>query len=337
MNSYISKDLQREYDLKRQRAISEAEARKSALLERLPKYEELLVKKNMLAIDMAKTMLKGTDIDKQIAEENMKIKLLEIDKQIDALFVSEGLPKDYLYPKFECEKCEDTGFIKLGNKESRCPCFTQKVVNITYKQNNMLRLEDENFNTFDIAYFSNKVDKEKYQSDKSPLQNIEEIKKVAMAFVDNMNNPCQKNLLFTGRAGTGKTFMSSAIAHSAVNKGYSVLYQTAPLLMDMIIEAKFGGYKDDTKKEQYNRVFDVDLLIIDDLGTENLSNSKFTELFNIINTRLLKDKKTIISTNLTLQDLAVQYDDRVMSRLIGNYTICRFFGEDIRLKKKRMC
>ena len=111
MNSYISKDLQREYDLKRQRAISEAEARKSALLERLPKYEELLVKKNMLAIDMAKTMLKGTDIDKQIAEENMKIKLLEIDKQIDALFVSEGLPKDYLYPKFECEKCEDTGFI----------------------------------------------------------------------------------------------------------------------------------------------------------------------------------------------------------------------------------
>ncbi|MBR6614019.1 MAG: ATP-binding protein [Clostridia bacterium] len=337
MNSYISKYLQREYDLKRQRAISEAEARKNGLLNRLPKYGELLTKKNTVAIDMAKTMLKGTDIDKQIAEDNLKIKLMEIDKQIEALFVSEGLPKDYLYPKFECSKCEDTGFIKLGNKESRCPCFTQKVVNITYKQNNMLRLEDENFNTFDIAYFSNKADKEKYQSDKSPLQNIEEIKKVAISFVDNMTNPCQKNLLFTGRAGTGKTFMSSAIAHSAVNKGYSVLYQTAPLLMDMIIEAKFSGYKDETKKEQYNRVFDVDLLIIDDLGTETLSNSKFTELFNIINTRLLKDKKTIISTNLTLQDLAVQYDDRVMSRLIGNYTICRFFGDDIRLKKKRMC
>ena len=337
MNSYISKDLQREYDLKRQRAISEAEARKNGLLNRLPKYGELLTKKNTVAIDMAKTMLKGTDIDKQIAEDNLKIKLMEIDKQIEALFVSEGLPKDYLYPKFECSKCEDTGFIKLGNKESRCPCFTQKVVNITYKQNNMLRLEDENFNTFDIAYFSNKADKEKYQSDKSPLQNIEEIKKVAISFVDNMTNPCQKNLLFTGRAGTGKTFMSSAIAHSAVNKGYSVLYQTSPLLMDMIIEAKFSGYKDETKKEQYNRVFDVDLLIIDDLGTETLSNSKFTELFNIINTRLLKDKKTIISTNLTLQDLAVQYDDRVMSRLIGNYTICRFFGDDIRLKKKRMC
>ena len=104
-----------------------------------------------------------------------------------------------------------------------------------------------------------------------------------------------------------------------------------------IVEDNSVCFENETKKEQYNRVFDVDLLILDDLGTENLSNTKFTELFNIINTRLLKDKKTIISTNLTLQDLAVQYDDRVMSRLIGNYTICRFFGEDIRLKKKRMC
>lgn len=336
MNPAIYNEVQREYDLKRQKAINEADKRKKELLEKLPKYKELQDKKNFIAIELAKTMITSSGIDKQIAEENMNIKLAEIENNISQLMVSEGLPEDYVLPKFECSKCGDTGYVKYGEKVSRCNCFTQKVVNVTYKQNNMLKLNEENFNTFDIAFFPAKADKEKYQSDKSPLENINEIKKIAMAFVDNINNPKQKNLLFVGRAGTGKTFMSSCIAHAVVNKGYTVLYQTAPLLMDMLLEAKFASIRDEAKKNQYQKVFDVDLLIIDDLGTENLNNMKFTELFNIINTRLLKDKKTIISTNLSLQEMSVEYDDRVMSRLIGNYTICRFFGEDIRLKKKKM-
>ena len=336
MNPAIYKELQREYDLKRQKAIKNAEKRKKDLLDNLPKYKELEDKKNSLAIEYAKTVITAKGIEKQIAQENMEIKLKEIEKSIDMLMETSGLEKDYLIPKFECEKCKDTGYIKLGENEKRCSCFTQKMVNLTYKQNNMLKLEEENFNTFDIAYFPNKVDKEKYQSDKTPLENIGEIKKLAESFCENINNPKQKNLLFVGHAGTGKTFMSSCIAHKCVNNGYTVLYQTAPILMDMLIEAKFTSIKDEMKKEQYNKVFDVDLLIIDDLGTENLNNMKFTEIFNIINTRLLKDKKTIISTNLSLQELATEYDDRVMSRLIGNYTICRFFGEDIRLKKKKM-
>jgi len=336
MNPAVYNEVQREYDLKRQKAINEADKRKKELLEKLPKYKELQDKKNSLAIELAKTMITSSGIDKQIAEENMQIKLKEIESNISELMVSEGLGEDYVLPKFECSKCNDTGYVKYGEKVSRCSCFNQKIVNITYKQNNMLKLDEENFNTFDIAFFPNKPDKDKYQSDKSPLENIQEIKKLAMAFVDNINNPKQKNLLFVGHAGTGKTFMSSCIAHAAVNKGYAVLYQTAPLLMDMLLEAKFASVRDETKKTQYQKVFDVDLLIIDDLGTENLNNMKFTELFNIINTRLLNDKKTIISTNLSLQEMAIEYDDRVMSRLIGNYTICRFFGEDIRLKKKRM-
>lgn len=336
MNPAVYNEVQREYDLKRQKAINEAEKRKQELLTRLPKYKELQEKKNALAIELAKTMITSSGIDKQIAEENMQLKLNEIENNISSLMVNEGLSPDYILPKFECNRCKDTGYVKYADKVSRCSCFTQKIVNVTYKQNNMLKLEEENFNTFDIAFFPTKADKEKYQSDKSPLENIQEIKKLAMSFVENIENPKQKNLLFVGRAGTGKTFMSSCIAHATVNKGHTVLYQTAPILMDMLLESKFASVKDETRKNQYQRVFDVDLLIIDDLGTENLNNMKFTELFNIINTRLLKDKKTIISTNLSLQELAVEYDDRVMSRLIGNYTICRFFGEDIRLKKKKM-
>ena len=333
MNSAVYKEVQREYDLKRQRAIKEAEARSEELIEKQPKYKELLEKKNKIALELTKIVVKSSGIERQIATENLEVKLNEVQKEIDALVKSLNLSSDYLKPKFECSRCNDTGYI---NGEIKCSCFLQKIVNITYNQNNMLKLKDENFNTFDIAYFSNKVDKQHYQSDKSPLENIGEIKKISQLFCENIKNEKQKNLLFVGKAGTGKTFMSSCIANEAVNKGYTVLYQTAPILMDMLLEAKFASLKDDMKKEQYQKVFDVDLLIIDDLGTENVNNIKFTELFNIINTRLLKDKKTIISTNLTLSDLAAEYDDRVMSRLIGNYTICRFFGEDIRLKKKKM-
>lgn len=336
MTPAIYKEIQREYDVKRQKAINEADSKKAKLIETMPKYKELENRKNMVALEYTKTLLTSKGIEKQVAQENLEIKLNEIEKNINMLMESEGLGKDYLVPKFECSKCKDTGYIKLKDKEIRCNCFTQKIVNMTYKQNNMLKLKDENFNTFDIAYFSTKADKEKYKSDKSPLENIEEIKKLAITFVENIEDAKQKSLLFVGNAGTGKTFMSSCIAQEAVNKGYTVLYQTAPILMDMMLDAKFAGLKDELKKEQYQRVFDVDLLIIDDLGTENLNNMKFTELFNIINTRLLKDKKTIISTNLSLQELAYEYDDRVMSRLIGNYTVCRFFGEDIRLKKKRL-
>ena len=106
--------------------------------------------------------------------------------------------------------------------------------------------------------------------------------------------------------------------------------------MDKVIEYKFSYNKTGIEKEQYNKIFNVDLLIIDDLGTETMSNNKFTELFNIINTRLLKNKKMLISTNLTLKELYKEYDERVMSRLIGSFTICKFVGEDIRLKKKKI-
>ena len=333
MNPAVYKEVQRQYDLKRERAIRNAEQKKEELLAAEPKYNELVNKKNKLALELTKTVLKTKGIEQQVAKENLEIKLKEVEKEIENFLKSSKYGREYLLPRFECQRCEDTGYI---NGTVRCSCFTQRIVNITYKQNNMLKLKEENFNTFDIAYFSNKQDKEKYQSEKTPLENIEEIKKISKVFCDNIQNAKQKNLLFVGKAGTGKTFMSSCIANEIVNKGFTVLYQTAPLLMDMLLEAKFASLKDEMKKEQYLNVFDVDLLIIDDLGTENLNNMKFTELFNIINTRLLKDKKTIISTNLSLAELASQYDDRVMSRLIGNYTICRFFGEDIRLKKKRM-
>ena len=134
----------------------------------------------------------------------------------------------------------------------------------------------------------------------------------------------------------GKTYLSSCIANELLKKGKTVLYQTAPIMLDSIIDYRFG--KNTTSKDIYESLLNVDLLIIDDLGTESMNSMKFTELFNIINSRLLnsnnKITKTIISTNLSLQNLLDNYDERIVSRIVGNYNICYFYGDDIRFKNR---
>ena len=178
------------------------------------------------------------------------------------------------------------------------------------------------------------VDVQKYNAKISPRKNIENIKNIALKFVQEFDNPEEKNLLFTGNTGLGKTFLSNCIAKEILSKGKTVLYQTAPIMLDSIIDYRFG--KSDFS-DIYNNIINVDLLIIDDLGAETLNSFKVSELFNIINSRLLmQDKhitKTIISTNLNMNNLMDTYSERIFSRLASYYNVCRFFGEDIRLNK----
>ena len=158
------------------------------------------------------------------------------------------------------------------------------------------------------------------------------IKKLAENFVENFDNSDTKNLLFCGSTGLGKTFLSTCIANELIKNGKSVLYVSASTLFDEIIDYKFGK----TKSNIMESCLSADLLIIDDLGTETLNPLKQTEIFNVINSRLLnqngKITKTIISTNLSLQQIYETYEERISSRIIGNYDACLFFGEDIRLK-----
>ena len=132
----------------------------------------------------------------------------------------------------------------------------------------------------------------------------------------------------------GKTFMSNCIAKEILKKGKTVLYQTAPILLESVIDYKFGKQKNESDNI-YKSVLDADLLIIDDLGTESMNTSKLSELFNILNARILNQKKkTIISTNLNINDIFNNYEERIGSRIVGYYDIFCFFGDDIRFKKK---
>ena len=218
-----------------------------------------------------------------------------------------------------------------------CNCLKQRILNISYNKSNMSNLKKENFLTFNENKYSDEVDVAKYKVNISPKKNIINIKKKCLAFVENFDDPNSKNLLFTGNTGLGKTFMSNCIANELLQKGKSVLYQTAPVLLETIINNKMSKNKTPNHELFYKSVLEADLLIIDDLGTESLNSMKLSELFTILNTRLLnlnsKITKTIISTNLSIDNIFKTYEERIGSRIAGYYDIYYFFGEDLRFKK----
>ena len=135
----------------------------------------------------------------------------------------------------------------------------------------------------------------------------------------------------------GKTFMLNCIAQELLKKGKTVLYQTAPVLLESVIDYKMNKQKN-YNDNIYKSVLSVDLLIIDDLGTESLNSMKLSELFTILNTRILnlnnRITKTIISTNLSIRDIFSTYEERIGSRIAGYYDIYYFFGDDLRFKNR---
>ena len=332
MADSILKNILSQYNQKKISAEYEAEQRKQDIYKRYPKLQDIDDKLTKLAISTTKSLINNND--KELLKElNENINHLKEEK--NKILKSLNIENDYFEPRYECKLCKDTGYIT--NKDyttTMCSCLKQKLYDEQYNKANISNLDTQNFNNFSDLLYSDKVDENKYRTNISPRENINLIKDICQKFIDNFDDKNQKNLLFTGNTGLGKTFLSSCIANEIIKKGKNVLYQTAPVMLDSIIDYRFG------KSNSTNilaSILNVDLLIIDDLGTECMNNMKFSEMFNIINTRLLnqnKITKTIISTNLSLKELYANYDERIVSRIVGNYDICYFFGDDIRFKKR---
>lgn len=334
MNSSNLKNLLTEYNKKRLNAIYDAEQRKLELYKKEPKLQQIdnLLSKEAISISKQLLISKDTNL---LDELNKKVSNLKEEK--NKILSSLGKDENYLKPNFECKDCEDTGYILNSYKTVMCHCLKQNLFNLEYNKSNLSNLEKENFEHFSFDLYSDEINEEKYNSKLSPRKNMKFIYQLSHTFIENFDNANQKNLLFTGNTGLGKSFLSSCIANELLKKGKTVLYQTAPVMLDTIMDYRFG--KANTSKDIYDNLLNVDLLIIDDLGTECINSMKFSELFNIINTRLLNNNKftkTIISTNLSLDNLFSTYDERIVSRLVGNYDICYFFGDDIRFKNKKI-
>lgn len=325
-----------EYEQKKRNAEFDLQKRKERIYKKIPRLEEIDDKINKISINKTKSIL----INQLTNSSNTEFEneLLKLKEEKESILRKENIDNSYFKPKYECDKCKDTGYITYPDKKTEmCNCLKQRLINISYNKSNLSNLQKENFDNFNFNKFSNEVNIGKYNMNISPRENIKNIKMASENFIKNFENPDTKNLFFTGNTGLGKTYMTNCIANEILKKGRTVLYQTAPVLLENIIDNKFNKYKTNNTSDFNNQVLNVDLLIIDDLGTECINSMKLSELFTILNSRSLnlnnKVTKTIISTNLSIEKIFNVYEERIGSRIAGFYDIYYFFGDDLRLIK----
>lgn len=307
------------YDSIRENESRELKARKKEISEKYPEIIGVDSKIQKLSLNMALAVLKSNDSKKTLTQYKEAITDLKI-KRCEML-VERGYDTEYLNLHYHCKKCKDTGFIN----NIRCACFKEKLIKLYYKDSELENaIKSKNFNNFNLNLFSiHKIGDEKF----SPRKNMENVLNYILDdYIPNFSNH-STNLLFYGNAGSGKTYLSYCISKSILDKGFLVVYKTADELVNNLKAIKFNN---DTSLESL--LFDCDLLIIDDLGAEHVNEFSITELFNILNRRILNNKKMIISTNLTLSGITRQYNERIQSRLIGEFKLCKFYSEDIRIK-----
>lgn len=336
MASNIHGIIKNEYERRQKEARDKLDIRRDEVYSKIPRIPDIEMQIRMSSIKHNKLILSGC-----MDEESKRSYFEEIyglSKEKEMLLKSEGYPADYLSERYICSMCSDTG-LSGGKGPETCSCYKQLLIDAVYKSSNLQITKVENFSAFDERFYPDTADEKSYGIKISPRQNILMIKDACIKFIEGLANPETKNLFFTGKTGAGKTFMSNCVAAEILSKGYTVLYQTAPMMFAAINEYRFKASKSDDVYTDlaYKSIFDTNLLIIDDLGTEPQSAARYTEFLNILNMRymdnLKRPCKTIISTNLGVRSLYEYYTERVASRIISGFDMYRFAGNDIRVQK----
>lgn len=322
------RDILTSYERKREQSELDLEKRKKTVYSKIPEIKEIDDEIGKIGLKLTKLVLLNPSNKDEILNET-KIRMDELKQKKEQLLSDYKVPKGYLNIKYDCSLCKDTGFLGNGHK---CNCLKQNIINEAYHMSNLSKvLHHQNFSTFDDSIFSSQKED---SSGISPRENILEILSICESFVMDFDKDNGENMLFYGDTGLGKSFMSNCVAKELLDKGYLVIYQTAFKMFEIIEEYKFKNTDDYITKDNYNNLFDCDLLIIDDLGTELTNSFTNSELFNILNTRLLSGKKTIISTNLSPMQLGDIYTQRIFSRIFDRFRMVKFIGKDLRWEQK---
>jgi DNA replication protein DnaC len=325
----IYAEILRQYEQDRRAAEEKISLRRIALAEKNPAIQGIDRRLSENTIAAAKSILLASDPEEAqrlTAALSEKTRALLSEKK--RLLEENGVPENYLTDAYTCPECKDTGYVGSG----KCQCFKLRLIKRRFRSSNLAdKLNEENLDTFSSRYYSDKKDQKRGVS---PRQNMDGILSDSLAFVENFGRK-EQNLLFYGETGLGKTFLCNCIAKALLDRGFTVFYQTAPELFSRLEELRF--HRDDADVDAasfYETLFESDLLILDDLGAEFMTSVTNSELFRLLNNRLIGKRATIISTNMPPRSFNDVFSDRVTSRLLGHFSVLAFFGDDIRLLKK---
>lgn len=296
--------------MKRSESYIRASARSEELRSRIP---ELAAIDNELAHFPTKLLQLPKGEGREAAFAELKQQTNELSARRKQMIKAAGYDPEYDAVRYDCPKCSDSGFVD----GELCDCIKQVIAADRYKNGGIGRLLlGMTFDSFDLRYYKG--------DDRDAMQQVLSIcKKYAETFGTG-----SKSLLLMGGTGLGKTHLSSAIAQTAISRGYDAFYETAPQMFSNYEAVKYGR-ADQSVLEPYGSA----LLLIDDLGAEATSNLNSATLFEVINRRLLSGKPTVISTNLSPAEIKKRYDERIYSRLMGEFAVLQFKGKDIRMQK----
>ncbi len=309
--------IMREYDEQRLENMHALNARTQEVYEKFPEIRQIDTQISELAEKFAASFTKESAMS--FTEYRQKLSDLRMEKE--ALMKCYRILPETLQMQYRCPDCQDTGYID----NEKCHCLKQRIIDQMYQQSNLREiLKTENFSTLSYKYYD--------------VENMEKMQK-AIETCKNFTETFDKgfeNILLCGTVGIGKTFLSNCIAKELLDKGHSVLYLSAFQLFDLMAKNSFSGnaHQEESVAKQYPHIFESDLLIIDDLGTELANSFTMAGFFLVINERILRKKSTLISTNLSPEEILSTYTERCASRIISNYTMLKLSGSDIRLKKK---
>ncbi len=327
---YSKQIYQRVWDIldgRKQAAREEASRHREEIHHRIPRIAELERQMAQQAARITRIVVAGSpDVEEkmqELAEAN-----LGVQQERVALLVQHGYPPDYLTLRHFCADCRDTGYVE----QNMCHCMKALLRQEAAAQlSRVSPVGSSTFQSFSLDYYPDTPD----DSGISPRVRMQDVLSTCRHWT-NTFSPNSESLLLIGKTGLGKTHLSVAMAAETTQAGYGVIYTSVQRMMDMLEAEKFS--RESGSKEQYRDTMvtylDCDLLVLDDLGTEFMNQFVGATLFNILNSRLVEERPTIISTNLEPAEIEARYSQRMVSRLVCAYKVLRFAGKDIRYQKK---
>ncbi len=320
-NIYMT--AQNKLDSRRKTAVEELENRRAKAYSAITELIDIQSRIAACGAQVIGAFAKGADGKSYV--EALAKESLAAQKRRKELLVEAGLPENYLEAQYVCSVCEDTGVTENGI----CDCQRKLLVETAKDEiSKHAPLRASTFEKFSLDFYPEAAD----ANGISPKKRMGEIAKFCEDYANDFSLK-SPSLFMHGATGLGKTHLSLAIANVVTEKGMGVIYSSAPNLFGELEREHFSRQNPNERTFE-KELFETDLLIIDDLGVEFSTQFTVSCVYNIINSRILSGKPTIISTNLTPAELEDKYTQRITSRIIGSYISLKFTGRDIRQLKR---